>query len=245
MCKVGLSRKTSKIPVTIHLRELKSSYVSLRSSEQKKQFGVTKAKAFLRVSILKWWYSIFLFSCFRFKIILHLLSFFDLTKTGETYSFFEWAVFFLLSPYLGVQSPLSLLPLFFWNWWLGGVFSCIGSSVKSISTPSAIFSTSLSIVSCWHCGKWNRIWPALKFSDCCFSSAFTLGMVSWNVLTSFDLLLWCLAAGGDTSLSYWLFPLNFPIPLWFQGFPLALWPWKFPRWLYCGDACPKKDLLCP
>ena len=101
-----------------------------------KQFGVIRVIAFLRFSILKWWYSTDRFSCLRFRIRRWEPSFFGRMKTLEMYSPVECVVFSMI--------PLSRKQSIFWSmistsnglklYWLG-TKNWVGCSIKSIRTP--------------------------------------------------------------------------------------------------------------
>jgi len=101
-----------------------------------KQFGVIRVIAFLRFSILKWWYCIDWFSCLSFRVRRWELSFFGHMKTIEMYSPVECVVFSMI--------PLSRKHSVCWSmistsngfklYWLG-IKHWVGCSFKSIVTP--------------------------------------------------------------------------------------------------------------
>ena len=158
----------------------------------------------------------FLFNSLRFKIILHLLSLLGRTKIGDMYSLFEWCACIITPFFSNSDTSKSIACICsVEHLWLCAGFSCTGSSVKSMSTPSTIFRISSSIVICFHWAKQKRIWPALKSSDCLWNSSSILGTLLQKSLISFGSAFWFLAVSDFC-------PLNFPTPLWFQGFPRPL-----------------------
>ena len=169
----------------IRLHVLKNIHLSGPVS-RKKQFGLTKSRAFFNVSILKWKYSTFLFNSLRFKIILHLLSFLGRTKIGDMYSLFEWCAF-LITPFFSNSDTSKSIACIcsVENLWLCSGFSLYWQFSEIYVYPSAIFRISSSIVICFHWAKQKRIQPALKSSDCFCNSSSILGTLSQKSLTSF------------------------------------------------------------
>ena len=116
------------------------------------------------------------------------------------YSLFEWWAF-LITPFFSSSDTSKSVACVcsVENVWLCAVFSCNGSSAKSMSTPSTIFRISSSILICFHWARQKRIWPALKSSDCFCNSSSILGTLLQKSLTSFGSAFWFLAV---TELSY-------------------------------------------
>ena len=129
---------------------------------------------------------------------------------------FEWWAF-LITPFFSNSDTSKSIACIcsVENICLCAGFSCTGSTATFLSTPSTIFRISSSIVICFHWAKQKQIWPALKSSDCFCNSSSTLGTLLQKSLTSFGWAFWFLAV-NDFS------PLNFPSPLWFQGFACPL-----------------------